>query len=60
MAFGRGIHFCVGAHLARMEAARAIRALVDATENVALAEGEPAYVPSMFVRRLARLPLVLS
>lgn len=60
MAFGRGIHFCVGAHLARMEAAREIRALVDATENVALAEGEPAYVPSMFVRRLARLPLVLS
>lgn len=59
LSFGRGIHFCVGAHLARLEATVAIRTLLDATSWIALPEPDgPAYVPSMFVRRLARLPLV--
>lgn len=59
--FGRGIHFCVGAHLARLEATIALRTLLAATDHVAVArDGEPAYVPSMFVRRLATLPLAVS
>ncbi|MFE0424326.1 cytochrome P450, partial [Streptomyces sp. NPDC058953] len=60
-AFGRGIHFCVGAHLARLEAVVALRALLDATGDIALRPGDrPSYVPSLFVRRPARLELVMT
>lgn len=59
--FGRGIHYCIGAHLARLEAGLALRALLAATSHVALApEAEPAYVPSMLVRRLTALPLTAT
>ncbi|MGV9316869.1 cytochrome P450 [Streptomyces sp. NPDC003691] len=60
-AFGRGIHFCLGARLARLEAGIALGALLDATGHIALPPGDrPSYVPSMFVRRLSRLPLALT
>ncbi|QDY75540.1 cytochrome P450 [Streptomyces qinzhouensis] len=60
-AFGRGLHFCLGAHLARLEAMAALSALLDATVRIALPSGDrPSYVPSMFVRRLDRLPLLLT
>lgn len=55
--FGRGIHFCLGAHLARKETAQAVHALLDATATVTPRGPEPAYVPSLIVRRLAHLNL---
>ena len=55
--FGRGIHFCLGAHLARKETIQAVRTLLDTTRAVDLVPGDPAYVPSLIVRRLARLDL---
>jgi cytochrome P450 len=58
--FGRGIHFCLGAHLARKETTQAVRALLEATATVALSGPEPAYVPSLIVRRLAHLNLSLT
>ncbi|WP_433634707.1 cytochrome P450 [Nocardia sp. CA-120079] len=58
--FGRGIHFCVGAHLARKEAHQAVRALLDATATVTLRDREPTYVPSLIVRRLAHLHLSVT
>lgn len=58
--FGRGIHFCLGAHLARKETTEAVRALLDATATIALSGPEPAYVPSLIVRRLAHLNLALA
>lgn len=58
--FGRGIHFCIGAHLARLEAGRALHTLIEAGDHIALAAGPPPrHVPSLFVRRLAELPLQL-
>ncbi|MGA6206104.1 cytochrome P450 [Nocardia testacea] len=58
--FGRGIHFCLGAHLARKETAQAVHALLDATGNVTLRGPEPTYVPSLIVRRLAHLNLAVT
>ncbi|GMU77503.1 MAG: putative cytochrome P450 [Acidimicrobiia bacterium] len=61
LAFGRGIHHCVGAPLARMEARVALEELLARTSFFALdPQRPPAYVPSILVRRHAHLDLVLS
>ena len=61
LAFGGGTHFCLGAHLARMEAQEAIGALVRRTASLELAvrEDELAYSASLF-RVLAALPVALA
>jgi cytochrome P450 len=56
LGFGRGIHFCLGAHLARLEALRAIECLLERTECVELApEHEDRYHPSLLIRRLEKV-----
>jgi cytochrome P450 len=58
LAFGRGIHFCVGAPLARLEAQGVLGELLARTEHFALdAERAPARVGSLMVRRFASLHL---
>jgi cytochrome P450 len=59
VAFGRGIHHCVGAPLARIEAKVVLDALLDRSEHFELA-GEPRWVNSLMVRRHAFLPLRCS
>ncbi len=59
MAFGRGIHFCVGSALAKLEARTAIAALLDRTTAIAL-DGRPERVPGILVRRHRSLPLRLE
>lgn len=54
--FGGGIHFCVGAPLARLELAQSIRGLVERFPNLALAE-EPRYHPTFVIRGLTGLQL---
>lgn len=56
VAFGRGIHHCVGAPLARIEAKAVLGTLLAQTEHFELA-GEPRWVNSLMVRRHATLPL---
>lgn len=57
--FGKGIHFCVGAALARLEATIVIGTLLERTSRVeAAAVGR--WLSSLLVRRLDRLDLVLS
>jgi cytochrome P450 family 144 len=61
LAFGRGLHFCLGAPLARLEARCAIEALVTRTTSFRLDPGAtPTWQPSVFVRRHAELRLQLE
>jgi cytochrome P450 len=61
LGFGRGIHHCVGAPLARMEARVTLEELLLATDRFTLdPQRPPAYVPSMFVRRHAHLDVLLE
>ncbi|MDP3968007.1 MAG: cytochrome P450 [Nocardioides sp.] len=61
LAFGKGMHFCAGSALARLEATAVIRRLVTATTEISIAApDQPVWVPSIFVRRHARLPLRLT
>jgi cytochrome P450 len=61
VAFGRGIHFCVGAPLARLEAQIVLTQLLAGTEHLALdPDHPPARVNSLMVRRFSALPLVVK
>jgi cytochrome P450 len=60
VAFGRGIHHCVGAPLARVEANKVLTVLLEHTSNVTLdPEHAPRWVNSLLVRRHEQLPVRL-
>lgn len=56
LAFGFGVHYCLGAMLARMEMKALFGALLPRLEHVELA-GDPELVRSTFVSGLKRLPI---
>ena len=61
LGFGRGIHHCVGAPLARLEARVVLGALLERTTSFSLDAGEPPrWVDSLWVRRHERLPIVVE
>jgi cytochrome P450 len=61
LAFGRGIHFCVGAPLARLEGQIVLTRLLAAIEHFALdPDRPPKRVDSLMVRRFSSLPLVIE
>jgi len=57
--FGAGIHFCIGAPLARVELQATFGALLDRTTTFELA-GEPVRRPEFVIRGLRTLPVVLG
>lgn len=57
--FGKGVHFCVGAALARLEAQIVFRMLLERTRWITASDvGE--WLPSILVRRLNRLQLAVQ
>ncbi|HET7342632.1 MAG TPA: cytochrome P450 [Methylomirabilota bacterium] len=57
VAFGLGIHFCLGAPLARVEGQIAIATLLRRLPRLALATERPAFRPSVTLRGLESLPV---
>ena len=57
VAFGAGIHFCVGAPLARLEAQIAIPALLAALPELELRTDAPAWLDSLVFRGVRSLPV---
>lgn len=60
LAFGRGIHFCLGAPLARMEARIALSMLLDRIENLKLVDIDHQPVASTFIYGVRRLPITFD
>jgi cytochrome P450 len=61
VSFGRGIHHCVGAPLARIEARNVLKVLLDRTSSITLdSEHAPRWVNSLMVRRHEQLPVRLE
>jgi cytochrome P450 len=59
LAFGAGVHHCLGAQLARVELQEAMKGLLSRMPNLRLAvpESELRYTQGLVVRRLEELPL---
>ena len=58
LAFGLGVHFCLGASLARLEARVALEALVPELPHLERQDPETQLVQSLVVRGPSTLPLV--
>ncbi|WP_239309118.1 cytochrome P450 [Frankia sp. Cj3] len=57
LGFSLGLHYCLGAPLARMEAETAIRTLIQRAPALSLATDTLTYLPSLIHRGVASLPL---
>lgn len=62
LSFGQGIHYCLGAALARLEASTAFGALLDRFPHLQLVTPDATltYKGSYFLRGLAELPLAIN
>jgi cytochrome P450 len=62
LGFGYGIHFCIGAPLARLEAQIAFETLLSRCQNLALAcdPAELSWRVSPIIRGLSRLPVTFT
>jgi len=61
IAFGHGIHFCLGAHLARLESRIALEGLLDRFSEVRRIREEPLHLtPSFFALGVEHLPVTLK
>lgn len=58
--FGRGIHFCLGAPLARLEAQLALKGLLEAFPELEFAAEAPTWRPATMFRGLERFPVAFA
>jgi cytochrome P450 len=59
LSFSHGIHFCLGAPLARLEGQIALAALVRRFPDMRLATDRPQWGENLLLRGLSSLPVVL-
>jgi cytochrome P450 len=59
LSFGHGIHFCLGAPLARVEARIAFGQILESLPDIRLATEQPEWRPATWFRGLKRLPVVV-
>ncbi|MBX3421158.1 MAG: cytochrome P450 [Pirellulaceae bacterium] len=57
IAFGHGIHYCIGAPLARLEAKLAIRAILQRCQNLKLQDAALHWSDSLVLRGVRSLPI---
>ncbi|QTI68996.1 cytochrome P450 [Gordonia polyisoprenivorans] len=61
LTFGKGIHFCLGANLSRVEARIALEHLIDRIDEITAVPGyEPHYAENAVIRSLVSLPIRVS
>jgi cytochrome P450 len=62
VAFGEGIHFCIGAPLARLEASIAFGAMLDRFPNLRFKDAnlKPKYKGSYILRGIESLPMAID
>lgn len=61
LGFGRGARYCLGNHLAKLEARHAITALFEAFPNMQLADGyEPKFGTNLMLHGIVSLPVKLN
>ena len=60
LSFGSGAHFCLGAHLARMEARVALTQLIERIGGYEVDESGAVRVHSSSVRGFAELPVTVT
>jgi cytochrome P450 len=59
LTFGHGIHFCLGAPLARLEAQIAITRLAERLPDIRLSGGDPEWHDSLILRGVKGLPVTI-
>ena len=60
LTFGHGIHFCLGAPLARLEGQACLGALLERYPRIARGMGTPQWLDAMVMRGLTHLPVRLG
>jgi cytochrome P450 len=60
VAFGAGVHHCLGATIARVEGQEVFRALADRYPNLEMEPHESEYRPTMALRSMLELPMKLN
>jgi cytochrome P450 len=60
VAFGKGLHFCVGAALGRLEGQVVIPAVLRRFPDLALVDPRPNWRPGFVTRQLAALPVTIG
>jgi len=60
LTFGFGLHFCMGAPLARIEGQQCIGRLLQRFKRLERAPGEPVWIDALAMRGVSRLPVQLG